>query len=149
MSSFLAEASVWIDAPPEVAFDKLADLDSWAEWMPRSFRPAWQGGGRGTMRAGDRLRVHIARLPFPTPIEVYVVDRANEITWGGGSRLLAARHRFLFEPEGKGTRVRSVETWQGLLDGVARRVVLPLAERIGAQQIGGLKRGVESSPRPR
>jgi hypothetical protein len=73
---------------------------------------------------------------------VYVVDRANEITWGGGSPLLAARHRYLFEPEASGTRVRSVETWEGWADGLARPVVLPLAEKIAGHQLGALKRAV-------
>ncbi len=142
MSSFVAEASVWIDVPPEAAFDKLADFDAWADWMPRTFRPLPSRRQRGALRVGERLHVRIARLPFPTPIEVYVVARATEITWGGGSPLLAARHRFLFEPEASGTRVRSVETWQGWADGLARPLLLPLAEKIAGHQLEALKRAL-------
>jgi len=141
--SFVAEASVLLDVSPEVAFDKLADHPSWSTWMPRTFRPS--GSSRGKLRAGDKLRVHIARMPFPTPIEVYVVERAKEITWGGGiAAVITARHRFLFEAEGSGTRVRSVETWQGPLDRVLRRVIKPLAERIGRDQLGALERAVRT-----
>lgn len=137
---FVAEASILLDVSPEVAFDKLADHPSWPDWMPPTFRPA--GHSRGKLTVGARFKAYIARLPFPTPIEVYVVDRAKEITWGGGSPLLAARHRFLFEAEGSGTRVRSVETWEGGLDRVVRRIVKPLAERIGRDQLEALRRAV-------
>lgn len=140
---FLAEASVLIDAPPDVAFDKLADHASWSDWMPATFRPA--GSSRGQLRAGHILRVHIGRMPLATPIEVLVVDRPREISWGGGMRgVISARHRFLFEAEGKGTRVRSVETWEGPLDRALRRVITPLAERIGRDQLAALARAVSA-----
>ena len=135
---FLAEASVLVDVSPEIAFDKLADHPSWALWMPRTFRPV--GESRGPLKVGDKLPMSIARIPVTMPIEVLVVDRAKEITWGGGSALLRARHRFLFEAEGTGTRVRSVETWEGLLDRAMRRVITPVAERIARDQLDALKR---------
>lgn len=62
---------------------------------------------------------------------------------GGGTPLLSARHRFLFEPEGKGTRVRSVETWEGPTERVMRHVVKPVAERLAGEQLAALKRAVE------
>lgn len=137
---FTAEASLTIPAAPEVVFDRLADHASWFDWMPATFRPL--GAARGALRVGDVVKMRIARLPVPIPIEVYVMDRAREITWGGGSPLLAARHRFLFEPEAGGTRVRSVETWEGALDGVLRRVIKPLAERIARDQLEALRAAV-------
>ncbi len=139
--SFVAEASILLDVSPEVAFDKLADHPSWVDWMPPTFRPA--GASRGKLEAGSRFKAYIARLPFPTPIEVYVVDRAKEITWGGGSPLLAARHRFLFEAEGSGTRVRSVETWEGGARscGAPHREAARRADRPGPAR-GAATRGV-------
>ena len=139
--SFVAEASILLDVSPEVAFDRLADYASWQSWMPRSFRPA--RGARGTLRAGEVVRVRLGGMPFATPIKVRVVERAREIAWGGGSRsVIAAHHRFLFEAEGTGTRVRSVETWDGPLGGALRVVLKPLAERIGREQLGALERAV-------
>jgi hypothetical protein len=145
--SFVAEASRTLGVPPEVAFDRLADHPSWKEWMPRSFTPL--SPARGALRVGDRLRMRIARAPFPAVIEVTVVERAKEIAWRGGvAGVLHAEHRFLFESDGKGgTRVRSVETWRGALAAVLRRFVRPVAERIGAEQLDGLARGV-GSPTP-
>jgi hypothetical protein len=139
--SFIAEASIFVSAPPEAVFDKLADHPSWHAWMPATFRPV--GTSRGPLRVGDKLPMYIARLPVVTPIEVLVVDRASEITWGGGSPLLRARHRFLFEAEAAGTRVRSVETWEGALDFALKRVIKPLAERIARDQLEALRQAAQ------
>lgn len=140
--TFLAEASIHVPVSPEIAFDTLADHASWADWMPHSFRPA--GPSRGTLRAGDRVLVHIARAPVASPIVVSRVERPREIAWGGGLRfVISAEHRFLFEPDGSGgTVIRSVETWNGVLARALRPVVKRLAERIGAQQLAGIARGV-------
>lgn len=112
--AFVAQASRTLNVKPEIAFDKLADFSSWAEWMPPSFRPISKK--ESALRVGDRVRVKISGAPAPATLEVTVVDRAREITWcGGPSGILRAEHRFLFEPHGDGTRVRSVETWRGAL----------------------------------
>jgi hypothetical protein len=140
--TFVAEASIHLSVPPDVAFDALADHASWPDWMPRSFRPV--GPSQGTLRSGRRLLVYIAGAPVATPIVVSWVERAREIAWGGGVRgVLAAEHRFLFEPDGSGgTWIRSVEIWSGALAWVARPVVKPLAERVGAEQLAGIARAV-------
>jgi hypothetical protein len=140
--TFVAQTSRTVACPPEVAFDRLADHASWRDWMPRSFRPV--GRAERTLRVGDRPRVRIAGSLLPAALEVTVVDRPREITWCGGVRpLLWAEHRFLFEADGAGgTRVRSVETWRGALAPLVRRIVQPIAERIGGEQIAGLARAI-------
>ncbi len=139
--SFIAEASIVIAATPEAVFDKLVDHPSWHAWMPATFRPV--GTSRGPLRVGDKLPMYIARLPVVTPIEVLVVDRAEEITWGGGSPLLRARHRFLFESAAGGTRVRSVETWEGALDWALKPVIKRVAEKIAKDQLEALRKAAE------
>lgn len=145
--SFLAEASIDIPVSPEIAFDTLAEHAGWAAWMPRSFMPV--GPTPGTLRAGDRVSVRIALGPVATPLTVSVVDRPREIAWRGGARgLLAAEHRFLFEPNGSGgTRVRSVETWRGALAPLLRPIVKRLAEHLGGQQLAALARGAQRRAR--
>jgi len=142
--SFVAEGSILLDCSPEIAFDRLRNHASWGAWMPKSFRPT--GSLKNELNAGDRVSVYIGGAPFPTKVEIYVVDRPREVTWGGGAgSLLTARHRFLFEAEGQGTRVRSVETWAGRLADLIRPVLKPLAEKIGRAQLEGLRRGVGSA----
>ncbi len=115
--------------------------------MPRSFRPAGRTAGR-TLREGEAFKVKLARMPVPAKLRVSTSDRPRELSWRGGIRgLLAAEHRFLFDAEGDGTktRVRSVETWTGALSGILRRVVDPLATKIGSQQLEALARSLEVS----
>jgi hypothetical protein len=77
-------------------------------------------------------------------IRVVVVDRARELTWGGGvPGVLTGSHRFLFEPRGESSvEVRSIETWSGMMSPVLRRHLLPLAERIGREQLAGLEKAL-------
>jgi hypothetical protein len=132
--SFIAEASRLFPAAPEAVFDALAAFSEWGEHAPRAFRPA---APQGKLSVGMRLRVRIMGLP--TTLKVTVVTRAAEITWCGGSRaLLHGEHRFLFEAEGTGTRVRSVETWRGALAPLVRPVVKAQAERVAAKQLEAL-----------
>ena len=121
--SFVAEASIEIDVPPEVAFDVLCEHPSWSRWMLRSFEAASRADT--PLHAGKRLRIRIARAPVATGIVVTVVDRPREITWRGGARgVLHAEHRFLFST--------------GALAPLVRRFVKPSAERIGSEQLSGL-----------
>jgi hypothetical protein len=135
--SFVAEVTRIYDADQETLFDRLADASGWSGWMPASFRPV--GGARGPLRVGDRRLVLLAS-GLPVAIVVTELDRPRALTWRGGVRgVLRAEHRFLFEPADDGrTQVRSVETWSGVLAAPLRRLVLPLAERIGRDQLAAL-----------
>jgi hypothetical protein len=145
--SFIAACQCKLSVSPEFAFDRLADHGSWTGWMPRSFRPV--GGPAGPLRVGDRLRVRIAGLPLASTIVVRVVRRPAEIMWSGGlSGAFYAEHHFHFDPEDGGVRVRSEETWSGVLAPALRRLVQPLAVQIGEQQLIGLARAVSGAPAP-
>lgn len=135
---FLAEASIEIPVPPEVAFDKLIDFPSWESWMPRSFRPAERGA---PLRVGDRVRVRIQGLP--AKLTVSTVERPLTVAWRGGvGKLLFAEHVFRFEAKGSGTLVRSQEVWDGRLASAMRPIVKPGAERVGRQQLEALARAL-------
>jgi len=133
--AFIAEVAREVACSPEAAFDRLADHASWRQWMPPRFFPA--GPSVGPLVVGKRPRVRIAHLPLPNTVAV--AERGRELTWTGGSALLHARHRFLFEAlEKGGTRIRSVETWDGLLAPLVKPLVLRLAEQIGREQLEAL-----------
>jgi len=141
--SFVAKGFHLIPVTPEVAFDRLADHASWSDWMPGSFRPA--GSPQGALSVGRKVRVRIGGLPTATTIEVSEARRPAEIAWRGGvPGVLFAEHRFLFEAEGDGTRVTSLETWSGALAPFARLFVQPMAEHIGGQMLQALDRAVRS-----
>ncbi len=136
---YTIEVHLDIDVDPEVAFDTLADHDSWPEWMPKSFRPV--GPSLGTLRVGAKPKVHISGAPFATPLPVTVCDRPREITWCGGSPSLRGAHTFRFEPRDGGTRVTSSETWSGWLAWVLWPMLRPGAAKVGREQLAGIKKG--------
>jgi uncharacterized protein YndB with AHSA1/START domain len=140
--SFVAQAELTIDAPPQRVFDRLADFAAWPSWMPKSFVPVVRAGAPSPLRRGDRIRVKVGGAPFASTLKLRTLERPREIAWTGGLRgVLWAEHRFVLEPDGdRRTRVRSIETWHGALAGVTKRLVKPLAEKIGMQQLTGLAR---------
>ncbi|HSO37517.1 MAG TPA: SRPBCC domain-containing protein [Labilithrix sp.] len=140
--SFVAQAELTIDAPPQRVFDRLADFAAWPSWMPPSFVPLVKPGAPSPLRLGDRIRVKVGGAPFASTLRLSALERPREIAWRGGLRgILWAEHRFVLEPDGeRRTRVRSIETWHGALAGLTRRIVKPLAEKIGGQQLAGLAR---------
>jgi hypothetical protein len=140
--SFVAQAELIIDAPSQRVFDRLADFAAWPSWMPPSFVPVVRSAGASPLRLGDRFRVKVGGAPFASTLRISVLERPREIGWRGGVRgVLWAEHRFVLEPDGDHrTRVQSIETWRGVLASVTRRIVKPLAEKIGGQQLAGLAR---------
>lgn len=147
---YTIELSLDLEVTPEVAFDTLCDHDSWPRWMPpKSFRPV--GRSLGRLHVGGEFRISIERMPA-TKARVTVVNRAREISWCGGARgVLWAEHAFFFEPVENGTRVRSVETWSGVMAPLLKPILKPGAARVGKAQLAGLRRGAlqGSEPSPR
>lgn len=133
---FVAEGSLDSAESAEALFDRLIDHGNWIHVMPCGFSP--MGSSRGQLKVGDRVQVRIAGRP--SLIAIATVRRPLEISWTGGTRgVLYAEHRFLFEQRSDGgTRVRSVETWEGVLTPFVKPIVKRLAERIGKQQLEGL-----------
>ncbi|MGH7734130.1 MAG: hypothetical protein ACREOE_10640, partial [Gemmatimonadales bacterium] len=109
--SFVARGTRRLPVAAEVAFDRLADLASWPDWMPSSFRPV--GRPAGVLRRGQKVWVKIAGIPVASPVEVTEVRRPTEIAWSGGlPGVLLANHQFFFEADGpSATHVVSHETW--------------------------------------
>jgi hypothetical protein len=134
-----------LDVSPEVAFDTLADHDSWPAWMPSSFKPV--GRSLGTLRVGVAPRVRISGLPMATSLRVVVVERPREITWAGGNVGVHARHSFFFEARGNGTRVTSSETWSGSLAWLLKPLLRRGAARVGHEQLAGIAKGASLRPR--
>ncbi|MDB4944689.1 MAG: hypothetical protein JWP97_4223 [Labilithrix sp.] len=141
--SFVARAEILIDAPVERVFERLADLAAWPSWMPGSFVPVFHGKPE-PLALGTRFRVKVGGSPLPASLRVSLHERPRQLAWTGGvPGLLRAEHRFVVEAEGpQRSRVRSVETWTGALAlaGITKRIVKPLAEKIGRAQLAGLAR---------
>ncbi len=137
---FTVEAALEVEVSAETAFDTLADHDSWPRWMPGSFKPV--GASVGALEVGKVPRVRIAGMPFTSALAVTVAHRPRELTWTGGlAGVIQGEHHFFFEPTPGGCRVRSSETWTGWLAALVKPIVAPMAQRVGAEQLAGLRKG--------
>jgi hypothetical protein len=135
--AYVVRSSLLLHVPAEVAFDRLADHDSWPRWMAASFRPAGKSAGRLTEGAVFHVKI---RGMLPATCKVSVALRPRELTWCGGvKRVLWAEHRFLFEPRGEAdVEVTSVESWHGPVAALLRPLIAPGAKKVGREQLAAL-----------
>jgi hypothetical protein len=86
----------------------------------------------------------------PTLLTVDVLEAPREVVWSGGiPGVLSARHSFLFDAAGGGTRVRSIEPWSGIVTapkGVAS-ALHRVAETGGRTQLRNFDRWFSAQPR--
>jgi hypothetical protein len=107
-------ATIQIDAPPEVVWAILTDLEGYAAWNPL-FREA-----SGQVAVGKRIKlrsVHPAngRLMTVKP-KVTVAAPGAELTWVSSlPGIVSGEHRFKLSPADGGTRLEQSETFGGLL----------------------------------
>jgi uncharacterized protein YndB with AHSA1/START domain len=97
-------ASVRVDAPPDKAWDVVADLDHISRWSPECYRVRWQGQPRGAVvgarflgfnKQGWRRWFTRNRVEEVEPGEVLTfLTRDNGTRWS-----------FRLEPDGDGTRL--------------------------------------------
>jgi hypothetical protein len=136
--AYVARASRILPVPAKVAFDRLADHDGWARWMPTSFRPV--GPPLGRLAEGARFRVRILGLPAPATCTVVAVRPDAELSWSGGRRgVLHGEHRFVFHPKGEtSVEIESVETWSGAIASLLRPIIQRGATKVGQEQLEAL-----------
>jgi hypothetical protein len=136
------EVSIELDVPRERAFEALRDHPKWSAWMPASFRPL--GASSGPLVPGAKCKIAIAGVPGEQQIRVTVVDAPRELRWVGGVRgVLFADHAFFFDETAPGRcRVRSSETWSGVLFAVLRARIAKRVPAALQEQLDGLKRAV-------
>jgi hypothetical protein len=104
-----------IDAAPDVVWQVLTDLDSYAGWNP--FITSSSGDAEVGTKLVNRLEPPGGR-PMTFKPTVTVVEYAKVFEWLGnlGVRgVFDGRHRFELEPNGSGTKLTQRETFDGLL----------------------------------
>lgn len=104
-----------INAPADVVWEVLTDLDSYSEWNPHVVEAA------GDVRVGARLRNRMQQSTSRTITfkpTVTVVERERKFEWLGslGFRgVFDGRHIFELEPTPVGTRLVQREEFTGIL----------------------------------
>ena len=148
--------TVEVEAPPEVVFDVLVEVERWLEWTPTVTRVERLHDVGAPLAIGSQLRIVQPKVP-PGEWTVTALEP------GRGFRLLSrspgatveASH--WVEPLGAGDRSRVTlsVTFAGFLGRIVGRLMRGLNERYLAEEAGGLKRRSEEragasreSPRP-
>lgn len=126
----IASAEAFVDAPPPLVWTVQAGLASWPEWNP----DVASVDLRGPLAPGTEFRWKAGGTPISSTLRE--VEANRRIGWTGHAPLgIRAAHTWSFEPEGAGTRVRTEESFDGLL---ARLFAGPMQRMLA----GSLEKGV-------
>ncbi len=126
-----------VEAPPEVVFAVLSDVERWPEWTPSVTRI--ERLDDGPLAVGSRARVRQPKL-LPAVWEVTELSEGQGFTWVTRSPgvLVAARHRV--EPAPGGARATLSVEFSGILAALVARLTRGLNERYLALEAEGLRR---------
>src|SRR5262249_8318517 len=100
------EASIEINASPEVVYDLVSDLPRMGEWSPENTGGEWQGGGSG--KVGDHFIGHnrAGERTWSAPVMVTQAERGRCFEFAVGPDAGPyVRWAYRLEPSGAGTRV--------------------------------------------
>lgn len=100
-------ASALIEAPPDRIYELVADITRMGEWSPECIGAQWavgsDGPAVGAVFNGTNSR---ATNEWTTPNTVIAATPGKEFAWVVGTDdFRVCTWRYLFEPEGDGTRV--------------------------------------------
>jgi len=105
----LAAAQAIIRAPAERVWHLLATFESWPEWNPQVTNIQLHGPAA----PGTRFRWVAGGSRISSRIEAFEPPR--RLAWSGTTAGIRAMHVWTFEALPAGTRVRSEESFEGLL----------------------------------
>ncbi|HEY0152832.1 MAG TPA: SRPBCC family protein [Longimicrobium sp.] len=137
-----------VDAPPEVVFGVLCEVERWHEWTPTVTRVERLDATGAPLALGSRLRIVQPKVP---PAEWTV----TEFEEGRGFRLFSrspgatvkADHRAEPGDGGQRSRVTLSVTFTGFLGRIIGWLMRGLNERYLAQEAAGLKLRCEERAR--
>ena len=139
------QISVEINAPPDVVWAVMRDVERWPEWTPTvtSVRLL----DHGPLKIGTRALIRQPELP-PAKWKVTELDEpGRRFTWvsRGPGVLVVARH--WVEARGAGSFATLSLRFSGVLAGLFARLTRSLNNRYLALEAKGLKQRSESGPR--
>jgi hypothetical protein len=133
-----------IDAPPDVVFAVMTDIERWPEWTPTVTRVERLGGAGRPLALGDRIRIVQPKVP-PAEWTVTALEpgRGFRIVSRSPGATVEANH--WIEPTGGGqtSRVTLSVMFAGLLGRAVGWLMRGLNTRYIAQEAAGLKRRSE------
>lgn len=153
-----AEASAFVDAPPERVWRMLSDVTRMGEWSPICRRCEWLGGA-DTPKVGARFKGHnrqglvrwttVCEVTESEPGKVFSF-RTIDGTFAFGARgKEQTRWRYTFEPEEIGTRV--TESYEVVSEPPLVRIpevfvsMLPFGKRVLAARARAQETGMRTT----
>lgn len=101
------QASVHIDAPPELVYDLVSDVTRMGEWSPETYRCKWLDGASGPA-SGARFKGYNrrGRARWSNTLQVLVADHGREFAFRRDVlHCGVCDWRYRMEPQGPGTRL--------------------------------------------
>jgi carbon monoxide dehydrogenase subunit G len=138
--------TIEVDAPPEVVFAVLSEVERWPEWTPTVTRVERLGDAAGPLALGGRLRIVQPKVP-PSEWTITALEPGRGFRLFSRSPGATVEANHWAEPAGNGSRVTLSVTFAGLLGRVIGWVMRGLNERYLAQEAAGLKRRSEERTR--
>jgi carbon monoxide dehydrogenase subunit G len=136
-----------VDAPSEVVFAVLSEVERWHEWTPTVTRVERLGGGGAPLAIGARLRIVQPKVP-PGEWTVTALEPGRGFRLVSRSPGATVEANHWLEPTGAGhSRVTLSVTFGGFLGRVIGWLMRGLNERYLAQEAAGLKRRAEERAR--
>jgi carbon monoxide dehydrogenase subunit G len=137
-----------VDAPPDVVFAVLSEVERWPEWTPTVTEVERVGDAGATLTLGTRLRIVQPKVP-PAEWTVTAVEpgRGFRLVSRAPGATVEANHRA--DPLGAGDRskVTLSVTFAGVLGRVVGWMMRDLNNRYLAEEMGGLARRSEERAR--
>ncbi len=137
----IAEADALIEAPIETVWNVLTDFQNWPTWNKSVLKMQVDG----PVRTGTSFEWQADGWKLASCLEE--VDPPKRIAWSGTTLGIRSTHVWDLTEEGRGTRVHTVESFEGLVPTLLRHFTRKkLAESL-KQGMAALKAEAESRAR--
>ena len=137
-----------VDAPPEVVFAVLSEVERWPEWTPTVTRVERLGDAGAPLALGARLRIVQPKVP-PAEWTVTALEPGRGFRFVSRSPGATVEADHWAEPTGaeRRSRVTLSVTFTGFLGRAIGWMMRGLNQRYLAQEAAGLKRRSEERAR--
>jgi len=137
-----------IDAPPDVVFAVLTDIDRWPEWTATVTRVERLGDAGTPFGLGSRVRIIQPKVP-PAEWTVTAFETGRGFQYRSHSPGATVEADHWIEPldGGRRSRVTLTVTFSGFLGKLIGRLMRKLNESYIAQEAAGLKQESEKRAR--
>jgi hypothetical protein len=127
-----------IAAPPEAVWDVLTRFEDWPQWNPDVKSMSFEG----PVAPDAEFRWKAGPGTIVSTLEQ--VEPPRYIRWRGRTLSISAHHEWWLEPSEAGTRLKTEESFSGLLARVFRRQLQRTLDKSLHDGLGHLKRHAES-----